>query len=327
MAAKTLDGVKLSQLRILVAVAEHRNFSEAALHLQISQSAVSHAIATLENELGIVLFSRGRHGAIVTPVGDRILVHAHRILEALDAMGQEANRAKGLDGGQVRVASFRSVATHILPKAIAIFRQQHPSITVTITEHQDYDSIEQSLREGKADVGMVGLPASPGLETWELLHDEYLVLLPPNSEPRQQALTWENLLSYPLILAPEGVPCCNIVKHHFAQHGYELQAAHHFAEDSTMISMVIQGLGAAILPRLAATPLPSNVQVFSLPSPLKRIIGAAISAKELHSPAVYAFVETLQQFAQTPPSPIHHTIIEEAPTGHFITQHEVGMSL
>ena len=238
MAAKALDGVKLSQIRILVAVAQHQNFSEAALHLQISQSAVSHAIATLENELGIVLFSRGRHGAILTPVGDRILGHAQHILEVLDTMGQEANRAKGLDGGQVRVASFRSVATHILPRAIATFRQQHSGITVEITEHQDYDSIEQSLREGKADVGMVGLPASPGLDTWELLHDEYLVLLPPNSEPCQKALTWNTLLSYPLILAPEGVPCCNIVKRHFARHGYEVQAAYHFAEDSTIISMV-----------------------------------------------------------------------------------------
>lgn len=305
MAAKTLDGVKLSQLRILMAVAEHQNFSEAALHLQISQSAVSHAIATLENELGIVLFSRGRHGASLTPVGDRILTHAHRILDALDAMGQEANRAKGLDGGQVRVASFRSVATHILPKAIAAFQQRHPSITVTITEHKDYDSIEQSLREGKADVGMIGLPASPGLDTWELLHDEYLVLLPPNSEPLTRPLSWDTLLSYPLILAPEGVPCCTIVKHHFERHGYDLQAAYHFTEDSTMMSMVAQGLGAAILPRLAATPLPPNVQVFSLPSPLQRIIGAAISAKELHSPAVYAFVETLQKFAQIPSPRIH----------------------
>ncbi|MEM9216353.1 MAG: LysR family transcriptional regulator [Cyanobacteria bacterium P01_F01_bin.150] len=303
MTAKALDGVKLSQIRILVAVAAHQNFSEAALHLQISQSAVSHAIATLENELGIVLFSRGRHGAILTPVGGRILEHAHGILDSLEAMSQEANRAKGLEGGQVRVASFRSVATHILPKAIASFRQQHPGITVTITEHQDYDSIEQDLREGKVDVGMVSLPASPGLDTWELLHDEYLVLLPPNSEP-QKALTWEKLLNYPLILAPEGVPCCNIVKRHFTRYGYELQAAYHFAEDSTMISMVIQGLGAAILPRLAATPLPPNVQVFSLPSPLKRIIGAAISAKELHSPAVYAFVETLHKLAQAAPTPI-----------------------
>ncbi|NET52878.1 MAG: LysR family transcriptional regulator [Merismopedia sp. SIO2A8] len=304
MAGKALDGIKLSQLRILMAVAHHQNFSEAALHLQISQSAVSHAIATLENELGVVLFSRGRHGAVLTPVGDRILVHATCIFEQIEQIGQEANRSKGLKGGQVRVASFRSVATHILPRAIAAFRQRHGGISVSITEHRDYDSIEQSLREGRSDVGIVGLPASPGFDTWELLHDEYLAFLPPNAEPVGQSLTWDVLLSYPLILAPEGVPCCSLVQRHFTRHGYALQAAHHFAEDSTMISMVMQGLGVAILPRLAATPLPPNIQVFSLPVPLERVVGVAISATAFHSPAVYAFVDTLKQFAQTAPEPV-----------------------
>ncbi|MEB3232655.1 MAG: LysR family transcriptional regulator [Leptolyngbyaceae bacterium] len=298
MATKSLEGVKLSQIRILIAVAQYQNFSEAALHLQISQSAVSHAIATLENELGVVLFSRGRHGAILTPVGERILAHAQVMLNALDDMGRDANRAKGLDGGEVRVASFRSVATHILPRAIAIFRQRHPGILITITEHSQYGSIEQYLREGKADVGIVGLPAAAGLDTWELLHDEYLALLPPNTEPNHETLTWETLLSYPLILAPETDPCCSIVRHHFTNHGYTLDVAHHFSEDSTMISMVMQGLGAAILPQLAATPLPEEIRAFSLPVPLERIIGVAISATTFHPPAVYAFVETLKQLAQ-----------------------------
>lgn len=61
--------MKLSQLRILVAVADRENFSEAALDLEMSQSAVSHAIATLEDHLGVILFLRGRHGDRLTPVG------------------------------------------------------------------------------------------------------------------------------------------------------------------------------------------------------------------------------------------------------------------
>ena len=57
--------LKISQLRALVAVADYSNFSEAALQMELSQSAVSHAIATLEEELGVQLLSRGRHGAYV----------------------------------------------------------------------------------------------------------------------------------------------------------------------------------------------------------------------------------------------------------------------
>ena len=76
MKSNAQNRIKLSQLQILVEVAKYENFSEAALALGISQSAVSHAIASLEDYLGIVLFNRGRHGATLTPVGDRILTHA-----------------------------------------------------------------------------------------------------------------------------------------------------------------------------------------------------------------------------------------------------------
>lgn len=59
--------IKLSQLRALVAIADCGNFSEAALELDLSQSTISHAIATLEEELGVTLLQRGRHGARLTP--------------------------------------------------------------------------------------------------------------------------------------------------------------------------------------------------------------------------------------------------------------------
>lgn len=105
-----LSAVKLSPMRALVAVASYGNFSEAALDLSISQSAVSHAIATLEDALGVVLLSRGRHGATLTPVGERVLHYAQVMLNTLEDIGREANLAKGLDGGHLRLVSFRSAA-------------------------------------------------------------------------------------------------------------------------------------------------------------------------------------------------------------------------
>lgn len=297
MKGNYLESVKLSQLRILIAVAHHQNFSEAALQLQISQSAVSHAIAALEDELGIVLVSRGRHGATLTPAGERILCHAQQMMQSLDAIGKEAQLARGLQGGHVRIASFRSVATHILPPAIAQFRKKFPAINAIITEHFDYISTEQALREGKADLGITYLPTSAEFETWELFRDEYIVLVPPNvtiSVP----ITWEILSQYPLILGPENDACNILVQKHFSRYDISLDAAHRFAEDSTIISMVTQGLGIAILPRLAAEPLPKTVQVFSLPNRLERIIGVGILAEALHPPAVFAFLDTLKDMSQ-----------------------------
>ncbi|MEB3211231.1 MAG: LysR family transcriptional regulator [Leptolyngbyaceae bacterium] len=297
MKGRYLEGVKLSQLRILIAVANHQNFSEAALQLQISQSAVSHAIASLEDELGIVLVSRGRHGATLTPAGERILCHAQQMMDVLDRIGKEAQQAKGLQGGQVRIASFRSVATHILPPAIAQFRKKFPAIQAVITEHLDYIATEKAVREGKADLCMTYLPTSAEFETWELFRDEYVVLAPPGVSVTAP-LTWEAIAQHPLILGPDNDACDVVVQKHLAQCGQSLEPAHRFSEDSTIISMVLQGLGIAILPRLAAEPLDSKIQVFSLPNRLERIIGVGILSSALQPPPVFAFLDTLKDVGQ-----------------------------
>lgn len=79
-----------------------------------------------------------------------------------------------------------------------------------------------------------------------------------------------------------------------------MNIAYEVREDSTIVSMVVQGLGAAILPRLAAEPLPPRLQACTLPIPLERIIGVAVLANTLQTPAVFAFLDVLlksEQFA------------------------------
>lgn len=286
--------MKLSQLRILVAVAEHENFSEAASYLEMSQSAVSHAIAALEEHLGVVLFLRGRHGARLTPVGERILIHAREIVLRADEIEKEAVLARGLDGGQVRIASFRSVATHVLPSVIAKFHQQFPAIAVSLSEHGDYLHVEQALREGEADVGFTFVPTHHDLEAWEVLQDEFIALFPPTFQALNSQITWDELVSQPLILPPNKHIMMEKVHEHAEAYGYQLNAAYEVKTDSTIVNLVAQGLGAAILPQLAAKPIPATVQVYSLPVPLYRVIGVAVLADAMHTPAVYAFLEVLK---------------------------------
>ncbi len=286
--------LKISQLRALIGVADYGNFTEAALHLELSQSAISHAIASLEEELGVVLLSRGRYGAHPTPVGERVIDGARQVMYLLEGIVQEANREKGLQGGSVRIAAFRSVATHILPTAIAQFRASFPEIAVTILEHDDYEGVEQALREGRADIGFTVLPTSDEFETWKILRDEYVALLPPTPRLRKTQFTWEQLASYPLILPCPSDTCYVRVRNHLLTMGFPLKVAYEVNEDSTIVSMVVQGLGAAILPRLAAEPVPVGVQVYSLPVPLERPLGAAVLTNALQTPAVFAFLDALR---------------------------------
>jgi DNA-binding transcriptional LysR family regulator len=284
--------MNIFQLETLIAVAEKGNFSNAALSLEVSQSAVSRAIASLEKELGVPLLLRGRFGARPSLVGERIITYARKMVQIRERIDYEIYLEKGLEGGRIRIASFRSAATHLLPSVIARFSEQFPQVSVEITEN-DPSGVEQALREGLADIGLLPLPRSIEFDTWEIARDEYVVLLPKSVGNLPSQLTWQDLANFSFILF-NYAECTSAVRDHWARWEQTLKIAYIVKEDSTIVSMVAQGLGAAILPRLAAIPIPEEVQVRKLPVPLERVIGAAIWGDALHSPAVFAFLDALR---------------------------------
>lgn len=284
--------MNIFHLRILLAVVDCGSFSLAAQTLDLSQSAVSRAIAALEDELGVALLSRGRFGARLTSIGERVIAHAEQIVQLRDSMEHEVNREKGLHGGRVRIASIRSVATHILPQKIAQFCHRFPTVEVEIVEN-DPAGIEQALREGQVDIGLVPLPRSDEFDSWEIVRDEYVALLSEAAGPVPDVLTWDALAMHSFILL-NYAECTSAVREHWARWNQPLTVAYTIKEDSTIVSMVAQGLGAAILPRLAALPIPDGVQVRSLPVPLERVIGAVTLSDTLLSPAVFMFLDLLR---------------------------------
>ncbi|MGB3135710.1 MAG: LysR family transcriptional regulator, partial [Nodosilinea sp.] len=294
MAKADLNRLKLSQLRALVAIADAGSFSDAALQMELSQSAVSHAIATLEDELGVLLLSRGRQGAVLTPVGEQITEESRQVLRSLACLCHKADQAKGLQTGEVRIAAFRSVATHLLPEVIHQFRQQHPGVAVAIDEKTHPDMIESDLRQGRADMGFTYLPTGDEFEQWELLRDRYIVLLPPGPQPPPSPLPWDDLAAHPLILPPADDGDRQLLDRLLLRWGQQLQPAYAVREDSTILSMVERGLGATIMATLAATPIPPGLRVAELPQPLERVIGIIVLRDALLPPPVYAFLERIK---------------------------------
>ncbi|NEP55518.1 MAG: LysR family transcriptional regulator, partial [Symploca sp. SIO2G7] len=141
--------MNISQLKVLVTISQCGSFSDAALQLEMSQSAVSRAIASLENELSVPLLVRGRMGAKLTPIGERVVTHAHQILDLRESIEYEVNLEKALYNSRLRIASFRSAATHILPPKIAQFQRAYPRVDVSLNEF-DPAGVEQALRSGDA---------------------------------------------------------------------------------------------------------------------------------------------------------------------------------
>ena len=297
--AKSLnDKVKLSQLRALATVAATGNFSEAALELNVSQSTVSHSIAALEEALGVVLVHRGRQGASLTHVGSRIFAQAQQVLGLIDEMGREAVRARGIKGGQVRVAAFRSLASEILPEAIAELNERHPTVQVSITEFETSRGLIDSLQDGKTDFAVSELLDSEEFETFYIMEDPFIALLPPGTHgPGTPQLTWEDLRKQPLITSSSD--CCRGVMPFLQQAQPPIEIAYLIANDSTSVSMTRQGLGITILPKLAAQPIPSGVQIAQLPFSLARPLGINWPKGMLLTPAAYALLDIFKDLYGT----------------------------
>jgi DNA-binding transcriptional LysR family regulator len=86
---------------------------------------------------------------------------------------------------------------------------------------------------------------------------------------------------------------------HAKQFDCLLKVTYEVETDATIVNLVAQGVGATVLPRLAAEPIPPGIQVYSLPVPLMRIIGVAVLSNELHTPAVFAFLDILKRQKHT----------------------------
>jgi len=300
-----------------VAIAKTGTFSDAAAKLELSQSAVSHAIATLEEELGVSLLSRGRQGAVLTPVGQEVTSEATRMLGLLKVIGRKAQDAKGLQGGLVRVVGFRSVATHVLPVVIEEFRKQYPGISVSIGEGNDVRGAEEIIRRGEADVGFTYLPVGDAFDAWELFRDDYIVLMPKAKAPDGEGpLTWEELSALPLILPLPEDGCRHNVDQYLVRNGQSVVPAYEVKEDSTVVGMVRRGLGITIIAQLAAEPIPDDVVVRQLPEPLERVIGVITLADALQTPPVFAFLDTLKETWQQKSSLIQNSSAEKTHDQH-----------
>src|SRR5829696_9170077 len=140
------------RLVVLREVAVQGSFSAAAQALTYSQSAVSQQIATLEREAGTRLVERNGRSVRLTDAGRALVRRADAILTELAGAESDLQLIAGLQGGQVRVSTFASAATVLLPEAVTAFRAAHPGVRVELSLVEDTAEAVEGLRAGRADL-------------------------------------------------------------------------------------------------------------------------------------------------------------------------------
>jgi DNA-binding transcriptional LysR family regulator len=241
----------------------------------------------------VKLLERGRFGAHPTEVGKEIAASARQMLQLHDAIEQQASLAKGVVKGRLRVATFRSVASKVMPSLIARLRRQYPELTLQFVEMDGNTSgIEQALRQARVEIALVVSPFPADFHCWELMRDPYVALLPQGTS--KELLSRSELARHPLILY-EAETCVIRVRNYLKDIVPSVRPAYQIKEGSTIVSMVSQGLGVAVVPVLAIEHWPDEVQVVELEQPPERHIGVAIRAGTLKIPAIGVFLNALKE--------------------------------
>jgi DNA-binding transcriptional LysR family regulator len=164
------------QLRIFVCVAEREHMTAAARALNVTQSAVSAAIAALEERHAIKLFHRVGRGIALTEAGRSFLDEARAVLARLAAAELMLAEFGGLRRGSLRVVASQTTAAYWLPPLIAEFQARYPGIAISLAIGNTAQAAE-GVREGIADLGIVeGRVDDPALAQWKLGEDRLVLV-------------------------------------------------------------------------------------------------------------------------------------------------------
>lgn len=257
-----------------IVTVEHGSFTKAAQILRYSQSGISRMINDLEKEWNVSLLERGRAGVKLTSDGMKIMPYAQNVVNEYRLLQSQVDEINGLQSGLIRIGTFSSVATHWLPKIIKEFQKDYPNIEYELLLG-DYTEIEEWITSGRVDCGFLRLPSNPDFETIFLEDDELMAVLPENHPLAGcERFPVEALADYPFMLLEKGDK--SEISAIFDKHNITPDTRFTTWDDYAVMSMVENGLGIAILPRLILRRVPYKIVIKSLTVPAYRKIGFAL---------------------------------------------------
>ncbi len=295
-------GVEVRHLAALGAVAEHGSFGAAAESLGYTQSAISQQIATLERIVGQRLIDRpgGPRKVSLTEAGELLCRHAEAIMARLAAAHADLTALANGDKGTLRVGTFQSVGTRLVPTLVRRFHEAWPQVEIRLTESNNDDELLGMIETGELELAFTVMPLPDGpLEAVEIMRDPYFFVVPVNSPfAEKERLTLRDLAHEHFI----GYRHCRAsreIERAARPRGGDLDVVFRSDDNGTVQAMVRSGMGVALMPGLAFEPNDPEVVALSPQPPLpRRIIAVAWHSDRYHSAAAEAFVDMAKTIAE-----------------------------
>lgn len=243
----------LRQLRFLAALSETGNFSRAADLCHVTQSTLSSGLKELEAQLGLRVAERTTHSVLMTPAGLDLAARARDILAQVGDFEEAAKAVSEKGAIRLRLGAIPTVGPYILPRALPKIRKSMPGLQIYLREELT-DTLLAGLADGRLDVILIALPQElPAQVHTEPLFEDGYSLAAPYDHPlaNRDTVEGEDLEGRELLLLERG--------HCLQQHalssvpGVSLEEDQSFSATSlpTLVSMVEEGIGLTLLPRVA----------------------------------------------------------------------------
>lgn len=281
--------MRMNSYYAFIKAVETGSFTKAAEELGYTQSAVSQMVHSLEEELSTTLILRSRTGVTLTPDGEEYLPFIRKICNSHRELLEKKKEMKGLQSGLIRIGTFSSVACHWLPRLIKDFKEKYPEVHFEL--HQgEYTVISNWIKEGTVDFGFVNPDAVSKLTTVPLQEDELLAVLPANHPlTASTKVSLKELTKEPYILLEEGEISEPLTI--FKQNNFEPNIHYRVHDDYAIMSMIEQGLGISILPKLVLSRCRYHIVTKSIHPPVVRTISLAYKDKRVLPIASRYFID------------------------------------
>lgn len=274
----------LKQYKAFVYTVESGSVTAAAERLNSSQTALTHLIKSLEEELGFTLMTRNKSGVTLTERGKRLFTVMKEAVLCDDRVNTLVEKIKGESKNTVNIATFTSVAVNWLPSIMSGFSKIRPDVTITLTDG-GYSDITAALEAGVADIGFISHTQETYTDAYPLVKDRILAVLPEGHELASlKSLPVSCFESQSVISLTENTDFDS--RRVFESAGIKPNIRYRTSDDYAMISMVENGLGICLVPELLLGKRQANVRVMELDPPAFRTIALAVSYEAQATEAV-----------------------------------------
>ncbi len=258
------------RIEVFLSTVKCGSFSKAAEELHITQSAITQTMNHFEDELGLKLLKRQHNGISLTEEGQALLPYIMEVDAAIRKLKNGARDYASLENTPIRIGAYSSVANTFLPGLIRDYQLEHEDISFQILI--GYDHLSSWLVNGEVDLVFADEKNISGARWYPLIKDPYLAAIPEDllKDKKTDIVTRSLLSELPFIMANN---------YNYSEYLPEMKekAINVLCDDdSSLLHMVSQGLGAALLPELSLKNPPGNVRILPIDMEVYRTIGLGV---------------------------------------------------